>query len=78
MGRVQTKVNELEIIKGIAALSVAFFHVPMYNPILDIKLKSNGYLMVDLFFVLSGPLGIIWESFDYVDRLGFRKNSTLR
>jgi peptidoglycan/LPS O-acetylase OafA/YrhL len=48
------KIEELESIRGIAALLIVFFHLPKWNPILDIGLVKNGYLMVELFFVLSG------------------------
>ena len=48
------KIEELESIRGIAALLIIFFHLPKWNPILDIGLLNNGYLMVELFFVLSG------------------------
>ena len=49
-----TKIEELESIRGLAALLVVFFHIPKWNPTLDIRIINNGYLMVDLFFVLSG------------------------
>mgnify|MGYP001342687094 FL=1 len=49
-----TKVEELESIRGLAALLVVFYHVPKWNPLLDIRIINNGYLMVELFFVLSG------------------------
>lgn len=48
------KIYELESIRGLAALLVAFYHLPKWNPILDIKIINNGYLMVELFFVISG------------------------
>ena len=48
------KIEELESIRGIAAFLIVFFHLPKWNPILDIGLVNNGYLMVELFFVLSG------------------------
>lgn len=50
----QEKVEELESIRGLAALLVVFFHIPKWNTLLDIGIINNGYLMVDLFFVLSG------------------------
>ena len=49
-----TKVEELESIRGLAALLVVFYHVPKWNPLLDIRIINNGYLMVELLFVLSG------------------------
>jgi peptidoglycan/LPS O-acetylase OafA/YrhL len=48
------KINELESLRGLAALLVVFFHIPTWHPLLHVRLISNGYLMVDLFFVLSG------------------------
>jgi peptidoglycan/LPS O-acetylase OafA/YrhL len=48
------KYEDLESIRGIAALLVVFFHLPKWNPVLDIGLINNSYLMVELFFVLSG------------------------
>lgn len=48
------KIEELESIRGLAAFLVVFYHLPKWNPILDIGLINNGYLMVHLFFVLSG------------------------
>tara|TARA_B100000780_G_C21102575_1_gene445021 strand:- start:769 stop:1896 length:1128 start_codon:yes stop_codon:yes gene_type:complete len=49
-----TKIEELESIRGLAALLVVFFHIPKWNSLLDIGIINNGYLMVELFFVLSG------------------------
>ena len=48
------KIYELESMRGLAALLVVFYHLPKWNPILDIKIINNGYLMVELFFVISG------------------------
>lgn len=48
------KILELESLRGLAALLVVFFHLPKWNPILDVNLINNGYLMVELFFVISG------------------------
>ena len=50
----QTKIEELESIRGLAALLIVFFHIPKWNTLLDIGIINNGYLMVELFFVLSG------------------------
>jgi peptidoglycan/LPS O-acetylase OafA/YrhL len=50
----QTKIEELESIRGLAALLVVFHHIPKWNTLLDIGIINNGYLMVELFFVLSG------------------------
>jgi len=46
--------GELESLRGIAALTVAFFHISWMNPFYELGFIRNGYLMVDLFFVLSG------------------------
>ena len=50
----QTKIEELESIRGLAALLIVFYHMPKWNTLLDIGIINNGYLMVELFFVLSG------------------------
>lgn len=46
--------GELESLRGIAALLVVFFHIEWANPLTLHRFFRNGYLMVDLFFVLSG------------------------
>jgi peptidoglycan/LPS O-acetylase OafA/YrhL len=49
------KIEELESIRGAAALLVVLFHMPAWNPALHgIRFVGNSYYMVDLFFVLSG------------------------
>lgn len=53
-GRNQTKIEELESLRGLAALLVVLFHIPRWNELCDVGIINNGYLMVDLFFVLSG------------------------
>ena len=58
---IKKRVEELESIRGLAALLVVFFHIPEWNTILDIGIINNGYLMVDLFFVLSGY--VIYSSY---------------
>src|ERR1700730_11037304 len=60
------KIEELESIRGIAAVLVVLFHMPTWNPWLtDIRFIRNSYYMVDLFFVLSGFV----MSLNYGDRL---------
>jgi peptidoglycan/LPS O-acetylase OafA/YrhL len=49
-----TRIDELESVRGLAALLVVFHHLPKWNAILDVGILNNGYEMVDLFFVLSG------------------------
>jgi peptidoglycan/LPS O-acetylase OafA/YrhL len=44
----------LESLRGMAALLVVFFHADWENPLTSLNFFRNGYLMVDLFFVLSG------------------------
>jgi peptidoglycan/LPS O-acetylase OafA/YrhL len=44
----------LDSLRGIAALSVVFFHVNWINITEPLSYVRNSYLMVDLFFVLSG------------------------
>ncbi len=48
------KIQELESLRGMAALLVLFYHIPQWNDLLDIGIIKNSYLMVDLFFILSG------------------------
>jgi peptidoglycan/LPS O-acetylase OafA/YrhL len=60
------KIEELESIRGIAAVLVVLFHMPSWNPPLhDVRLILNSYYMVDLFFVLSGFV----MNLNYGDRL---------
>jgi peptidoglycan/LPS O-acetylase OafA/YrhL len=50
-----SKIEELDSIRGIAALLVVLYHMPAWNPLLHgIRAIHNSYYMVDLFFVLSG------------------------
>jgi peptidoglycan/LPS O-acetylase OafA/YrhL len=47
--------NQLESLRGIAAILVVFFHCDyFFPPVKYIMLLNKGYLFVDLFFVLSG------------------------
>jgi len=49
------KYEELDSIRGIAALLVVFEHIPNWNEsFFNFVIFRNGYLMVELFFVLSG------------------------
>ena len=50
----QARIDELESIRGLAAFLVVFSHMPKWNPLLNVGFVNNGYLMVELFFVLSG------------------------
>ena len=51
----QTKVQELESIRGLAALLVVILHMSQWNSsFYNCGIIRNGYLMVELFFVLSG------------------------
>jgi len=50
-----THIAELESVRGIAALLVVMFHAPGWGTGKEfIGFIQNGYLMVDLFFVISG------------------------
>ena len=40
--------------RGVCALLVALFHVPIIGVVRQLTLISNGYLFVDFFFVLWG------------------------
>lgn len=48
------RIPELESLRGLAAFLVVFSHIPKWNPSLNAGFVNNGYLMVELFFVLSG------------------------
>ena len=58
--------RQLDGIRAVAVLSVVLFHtkVPFF---------ANGYIGVDVFFVLSGYLitGILLDEFDRTDRIAF-------
>lgn len=50
-----SKILELESVRGIAAMFVVLYHIPGYwQDIFNVVFIRNGYLMVPLFFVLSG------------------------
>jgi peptidoglycan/LPS O-acetylase OafA/YrhL len=60
------KIEELESIRGLAAVLVVLFHMPVWNESLHhIRFIQNSYYMVDLFFVLSGFV----MNLNYGDRL---------
>lgn len=46
--------DALDSIRGLAALGVVFFHISWVNPFSSLRFFNNSYLMVDVFFVLSG------------------------
>lgn len=48
------RIESLEGLRGVAALLVVFYHLPIWHPALNIGPLQNGHLMVDVFFVLSG------------------------
>jgi peptidoglycan/LPS O-acetylase OafA/YrhL len=73
----QPKFEELEGLRGLAAILVVIFHLPAWNSILDVGFIRNSYLMVDLFFVLSGF--IICKTYDNINSLkGFVRFQFLR
>lgn len=49
----QIRIDELESIRGLSALLIIFYHFSRWNQT-SIGIINNGYLMVELFFVLSG------------------------
>jgi peptidoglycan/LPS O-acetylase OafA/YrhL len=53
-GQGRAFLGSLESLRGVAALLVALYHVSWLNPTRYQGLVLNSYLMVDLFFVLSG------------------------
>ena len=49
------RIEALESVRGFAALLIVFFHIPGWNPrFFNVQIVQHGYLMVELFFVLSG------------------------
>jgi peptidoglycan/LPS O-acetylase OafA/YrhL len=48
------RIEALDSLRGLAALLIVLFHLPKFNPVLNISFIDNSYLMVELFFVLSG------------------------
>lgn len=58
MASVQTnkyKVEELESVRGVAALLVVIYHIPSWSPFIHhLPIIHGAGFMVDLFFVLSG------------------------
>ncbi len=61
----KNKILALESMRGIAAISVAFFHFRIMNNHFNNDFIHNAWLMVDFFFVLSGFV----ISLNYIDRL---------
>ena len=60
------KIGELDSIRGLAALLVVVYHLPSWHGDLhDLRAIRNLYLMVNLFFVLSGFV----IALNYEDRL---------
>lgn len=56
------KIYELESIRGIAAFFIVLVHIPTWNTnFYDWRFIANSYLMVELFFVLSGF--VIWNAY---------------
>lgn len=47
-------VGALDAVRGLAAFTIVLYHVSWTNPIYDFHFVRNAYLMVDVFFVLSG------------------------
>jgi len=61
-----SKIEELESIRGVAAVLVVLFHMPFWNlQLYNVAIIRNSYYMVDLFFVLSGFVMFL----NYGDRL---------
>jgi peptidoglycan/LPS O-acetylase OafA/YrhL len=48
------KIDELESLRGVAALLIAIYHTPHWTGAAELQFLKNGHLMVPLFFVLSG------------------------
>jgi peptidoglycan/LPS O-acetylase OafA/YrhL len=61
----KTKYRAIDGLRGIAAILVILFHVKWSNHLTDNNLVGNGYLAVDLFFILSGFV----IAANYLDRI---------
>lgn len=48
------KIESLESLRGLAALGVVLYHLPIWHDAFNVGFIRNGYLLVNLFFVLSG------------------------
>src|SRR5580692_1684989 len=72
-------ISNLTPLRGIAALLVAVFHFEMaicrFVPAATTMFFEKSYLMVDLFFVMSGfiMLHVYGSSFSYTSGDGFRQ-----
>jgi peptidoglycan/LPS O-acetylase OafA/YrhL len=53
-------------LRGLAALYVVIFHVSWQSPIVAARFTANGYLGVDLFFIISGFViaSVYWDRVD--------------
>jgi peptidoglycan/LPS O-acetylase OafA/YrhL len=61
-----SKIEELDSIRGIAAVLVVLYHMPLWTPWLHgVQAIRNSFYMVDVFFVLSGFV----MNLNYGDRL---------
>lgn len=58
----------LESIRGLAALMIVFYHTPSWNSEIRPSALDNAYVLVDLFFVLSGFL--LYRSYGHSLRSG--------
>src|SRR6478672_10331259 len=48
------RLSTLDGLRGLAALLVVFYHIEWPNHLTNNNFVGNGYLAVDLFFILSG------------------------
>lgn len=53
LGR-SVRFDALDALRGICALLVVLFHIPIYHALKDVKAFANLQVCVDLFFILSG------------------------
>jgi peptidoglycan/LPS O-acetylase OafA/YrhL len=52
----QTRIEELDGLRGIAAFLIVIYHIPIWNSAYNLTFIRNFYLIVNIFFVLSGFL----------------------
>lgn len=51
---IKKRIMELESLRALAAILIVYAHMPNWHNFFETTIKSKAYLMVDLFFVLSG------------------------
>ena len=53
-GSASVRFEALDALRGVCALLVALFHIPIYHALKDVAAFANLQFCVDMFFALSG------------------------